>query len=57
MQAAQSLEGQGEAFYFSMGERDVVSIVDMPDAVGIAAMSLTPSPAAGIVGRERSTSC
>jgi hypothetical protein len=27
-----------------MGERDVVPIVDMPDAVGIAAMSLAPSP-------------
>jgi len=53
VKAVESLEGKVEAFYFSMGERDVVLIVDMPDAVGVAAMSLAVS-ATGLV-RVRTT--
>ncbi len=44
----ESLEGKLEAFYFSMGEHDVVAIVDVPDAVSVAALSLAAS-ATGLV--------
>jgi uncharacterized protein with GYD domain len=46
--AVESLEGKLEAFYFSMGDRDVVSIVEAPDAVSMAALSLAAS-ATGLV--------
>lgn len=39
--AAESLGGHLEAFYFSFGSQDVVCICDMPDAVSMAALSLT----------------
>src|SRR5262249_39051270 len=39
----QSVDGKLEAFYFAMGDRDVVTIVDLPDAVSAAAVSLTGS--------------
>ena len=39
----QSVDGKLEAFYFSMGDRDVVTIVDLPDAAAAAAISLTGS--------------
>jgi uncharacterized protein with GYD domain len=48
VKAVQSIEGKVEAFYFAMGERDVVSIVEMPDAVSVAAFSLAAS-ASGLV--------
>jgi uncharacterized protein with GYD domain len=48
MKAVESLEGKLEAFYFSMGERDVVCIIDVPDAASVAAMSLAAS-ASGLV--------
>ena len=48
VKAVESLEGKVEAFYFSMGESDVVSIVDVPDAVSVAALSLAAS-ASGLV--------
>jgi len=41
--AVESLEGKVEAFYFSMGDRDVVTIVEAPDAVSVAALSLAAS--------------
>ena len=34
-----SLDGKLEAFYYAMGERDVVTIVDLPNAESAAAMS------------------
>jgi uncharacterized protein with GYD domain len=48
VKAVESLEGKVEAFYFSMGERDVVCIIDVPDVASVAAMSLAAS-ASGLV--------
>jgi len=53
LKAVESLEGKVEAFYFSMGDRDVVVIVEAPDAVSVAALSLAAS-ATGLV-RVRTT--
>jgi uncharacterized protein with GYD domain len=49
--AAKSLGGHMDAFYFSFGKYDVVSIVDMPDDIAMAALSLavTESGAAEMV--------
>jgi len=38
--AAKSLGGHIEAFYFSFGSNDVITICDMPDAVSMAALAL-----------------
>jgi uncharacterized protein with GYD domain len=38
--AAKSLGGNLDAFYFSFGTQDVVCLCDMPDAVSMAALSL-----------------
>ena len=48
VKAVEGLEGKVEAFYFAMGERDVIAIVDLPDAVTAAALSLAVS-ASGLV--------
>ena len=48
VKAVEGLEGKVEAFYFAMGERDVSAIVDLPDAVTAAALSLAVS-ASGLV--------
>jgi uncharacterized protein with GYD domain len=39
----QSVDGKLEAFYYAMGDRDVIAIVDLPDATVAAAVSLTGS--------------
>jgi uncharacterized protein with GYD domain len=39
----QSVGGKLEAFYYAMGDVDVVSIIDVPDATTAAAVSLTGS--------------
>jgi uncharacterized protein with GYD domain len=39
----QSVDGKLEAFYYAMGERDVIAIVELPDATAAAAVSLTGS--------------
>ncbi len=44
---AVSLGGQLEAFYYAFGETDVYAIVDMPDNVSVAAMSLMITAAGG----------
>jgi uncharacterized protein with GYD domain len=41
--AVAGLEGKLEAFYFAMGKRDVIAIVELPDAVSAAALSLAVS--------------
>ena len=41
--AAKSLGGHMEAFYFSFGKQDVICICDMPDAASMAALSLAVS--------------
>lgn len=46
--AAESLGGRVEAFYFALGERDVVLILDLPDVVSGAGFSLAAS-ASGLV--------
>jgi uncharacterized protein with GYD domain len=43
VKAVTGLEGKVEAFYFAMGKRDVVVIVELPDAVSAAALSLAVS--------------
>jgi uncharacterized protein with GYD domain len=37
----ESVDGKLEAFYYTMGERDVIAIVDLPNAEAAAAVSLT----------------
>jgi uncharacterized protein with GYD domain len=49
----EGLEGKLEAMYFAMGEHDVVLIVEVPDIVTAAALSLGVS-ATGLV-RTKST--
>jgi len=49
----EGLEGKLEAMYYTLGDRDVVLIVDMPDISSEAALSLGVS-ATGLV-RTRST--
>ncbi len=39
-QAARSLGGNLEAFYFAFGEPDAFAVIDMPDCVSAAAISL-----------------
>jgi len=36
----ESVGGKLEAFYYTMGERDVIAIVDLPNAEAAAAVSL-----------------
>jgi uncharacterized protein with GYD domain len=43
IKAVESLEGKVESFYYAFGKRDVVSIVELPDAVSAAALSLAAS--------------
>ena len=46
--AMKSLKGKIESMYFAFGSDDVVMIVDAPDNIAIAAMSLTAA-ASGMV--------
>jgi len=39
----QSVGGRLETFYYAMGDRDVVAIMELPDATTAAAVSLTGS--------------
>ena len=39
----ESVDGKLEAFYFAMGDHDVITIVDLPDAATAAAISFTGS--------------
>ncbi len=50
-QAVESLGGRMEAFYFAFGTDDVVVLVDVPDNVSAAALSL----AIGAAGAFRGT--
>jgi len=49
--AVESVGGRLEAFYFAFGKDDVVLLVDAPDHVSIAAVSLAVSAAGGFAGR------
>jgi uncharacterized protein with GYD domain len=39
-QMAQAIEGRVEAFYYAFGDNDVYAILDVPDNVSIAAVSM-----------------
>ena len=43
VKAVESLEGRVESFYFALGKRDVLVIVELPDALSVAALSLAVS--------------
>ena len=47
-QAVASVGGKLEAFYFAFGDSDVVGIVDAPDNVSVAALSLAVSSAGAL---------
>ena len=49
-QALESVGGKVEAFYFTFGKNDVVAIVDAPDNVSVAAVSLAIAAAGGFNG-------
>jgi uncharacterized protein with GYD domain len=46
--AVEGLGGKVEAFYYALGEHDVISIVDLPNTVSASAVALTVS-ASGLV--------
>jgi len=46
--AAEALGGKLDAYYFALGEHDVVAILDLPDAVSATALALAVS-ATGLV--------
>jgi len=46
--AVESLGGKVEAFYYALGDHDVISIVDLPNAVSATALALAAS-ATGLV--------
>jgi len=46
--AVEALGGKLEAFYYALGDHDVITIVDLPDAVSASALALGAS-ATGLV--------
>ena len=50
-QAVQSVGGKMESFYFTFGKDDVIAIIDAPDNVSVAAVSLAIASAGGFRGR------
>ncbi len=50
-QALESVGGKVDAFYFAFGEDDVFTIVDVPDNVSVAAVSLAISATGGFRGK------
>ena len=46
--AVESLGGKVEAFYYALGDHDVISIVDLPNAASATALALSAS-ATGLV--------
>ena len=53
-QALKAVDGQLEAAYWCLGERDVIAIVDLPDAVTACALATTVS-ASGLVRTTTTT--
>jgi uncharacterized protein with GYD domain len=49
--ALKAVGGRVESFYFALGKDDVYAIVDAPDNVAIAAMTLAVSAGGGAVSR------
>jgi uncharacterized protein with GYD domain len=52
--AAKSVGGKLDAIYFSLGEADVILVVDLPNASAAAALALTAS-ASGLVRTKTTT--
>jgi uncharacterized protein with GYD domain len=50
-EAVKGLGGKVEAFYFTFGTRDAVTIVDLPDNVSAVAMSLAASASGSVAFR------
>lgn len=46
--SVKSVGGKVEAFYFTYGERDVITIVDLPDGASALALSLTFSSSGSV---------
>src|SRR5271155_5754880 len=51
--AIEAAGGKGESFYYALGEDDIVGVVDFPDNISAASLSLAVS-ASGLV-RTRTT--
>jgi uncharacterized protein with GYD domain len=49
--SVESLGGKVEAFYFTYGSRDAITIVDLPDGVSALALSLTVSASGSVTFR------
>jgi uncharacterized protein with GYD domain len=49
--AIQSVGGTIETFYYALGERDVLVIVEMPDAVSVAAASITLAASGAVTSK------
>jgi len=47
-EAAKSVGGKLEAFYFAFGENDALAVVDVPDTASAAAISLAANVSGGI---------
>jgi uncharacterized protein with GYD domain len=45
--SVEGLGGKLESFYYTLGEHDVVAIVDLPDVVSVAALSLAVTASGG----------
>ena len=50
-QVAESVGGRLESFYFAFGDRDVYTVVDLPDNESAAAVALTVNAAGGATVR------
>jgi uncharacterized protein with GYD domain len=50
-QAAESLGGKVEAFYFAFGESDVFVIIDLPDNQAAAALAVTATSSGTMTAR------
>jgi uncharacterized protein with GYD domain len=50
-QALESVGGKVEAFYFTLGSNDVVALVDVPDNVSVAAVSMAIAAGGGFRGQ------
>src|SRR3989440_9500812 len=50
-QVAESVGGRLESFYFAFGDRDVYTVVDLPDNESAAAVALTVNTAGGATVR------
>jgi uncharacterized protein with GYD domain len=50
-QALESVGGKVEGFYFTLGSNDVIALVDVPDNVSVAAVSMAIAAGGGFRGQ------